>query len=66
MSDQTVRLVALMCTICVLLGLNLGAAFLRVPLLNATVSDAVTALVALVGVIMVDVKKPPTPPGLTP
>lgn len=63
MNAITIRFIALLVAVCVLVGINVAAAALRVPLASATIADAVASLVALAGLLIGDTFKPPTPPA---
>jgi hypothetical protein len=52
MNENTLRMIVLLTAVCVLMSINLLAATMGVTLLNATVADAVAALIALLAGIL--------------
>ncbi len=60
MSEKTQELAILVVAVCVLLGLNLWAAAQKVPIVDRNLSDGVTALVAILAVVIrAAANKPP-------
>lgn len=68
MDSTTVRLIALLACVCLLAGINVAAAVLGVPVITATIGDAISVIITFGG-ILIGVKTlppPPPPPPPTP
>jgi hypothetical protein len=61
MDQHTIRIAIVLFAVVLLAGVNVAAAVLGVPVITATIGDAISLLLAFGGILM-GTKVPPAPP----